>query len=201
MKKLRLVIAFCVVIVLAGGTVAMRRRATSGVMPDLKPYAVSDKTLYFDPSAFFKSMPAGSIPPGASLDPMEIRYMKIKNVSFDKINEIVHHDLTAKDRWHFAPSAIGSRSSMSMESIEAYQGVIPTSPLGEPDHVVMVIPDYSSGVTDWNAIKPGVLPKPKAFLVMEMHKMPPWEATWLKVKNFRHDPFSSQQQLMSAFTP
>jgi len=200
MKKLVWIIAACVVLVLAGGALAMRRHAeSSGVMSDLKPYATSDKTLYYDPKDMLKSISAGSVPPGTQLDPVAVRYMRLKNVSMDEVNKIVHRDLTAKDHWQFAASfAFGTGSAG--EFIEAHQRVSPTSPAVMPDNTLMVMPDFSSAINWSSAAKAGVLPKPKEFIVMEMRMMPSWEVAWLKLKNLGHNPFSSQNDMFSALS-
>ena len=198
MKKLWLVIVVCVVAVIAGGVLSLERRPGLNVMTDLKPFATKDKVLYFDPSEMFKSMPAGSVPPGTKLDPMAIRYMKLQGVSFDKINDILHRDLTTRDHWTFTPTMSGPASMTGF--VSAYQGSSALTSLAGPEHAVTVMPDFS-GRQMWSSLKPGVMPKPKDFVVMEMRRMPSWEVTWLKVKNLGPSPFSSQDQLMSAFTP
>ena len=197
LKKIIGIVVVCILLVGIGITFSLKRKHGPDVFSDLKVYGGDPKTIYYDPSEILKSMPA-SMRSGVSakdLQPMEIRYMKIKNVDFSHVNAIVRRDLAPSDGWNFMTPPTGVKSSFDLDFIQAYKGTNPMAgPMAEPDHALMVMPDYA-------AISPSVMsgkvsfPKVKQYNVLEMWRLSSWQVTWLKIKSLGHNPYADQNAL------
>jgi hypothetical protein len=194
-RKLKLLLAVCLVVLLIGGIVAVRRKK-SDPLANLVPYATSDKLMYFDLSTMFP----GGVPKGAStagIEPMAIRTMELKKVDFKTIENLIHKAMPEKDGWNYFPQpAPGKGVALDFQSINAFKGAKPTGAMGEPDDMIVLMPDAFTNMTMPSS--PTAIPEPPkvdGYRFMEMRKMSRWEVWWLKLTHLGKNPYSTPEDM------
>ena len=142
--------------------------------------------------------------PSGMTDPIMMKVTKISNVSFDQISQLVHHDLTAKDGWHFQPwppVGIPKTGSLGLNGMiiaskggtATASGMFGALTAGGADDEIMITPDFSAKDYSLN----GGMPVAKNYMIMEDKKLSKWEVTWLKITHLGKNPFSSEKDLES----
>jgi hypothetical protein len=204
LKKIRALLGLCVILVALGGAFALKRKSNDDLQPLLR-YATEQKTLYFDPASLYASMPGFTgKPPASALQPMQIRSLKLQNISYEQVSKILHRELSAKRDWHFEKSFATLKSAPGdLGFISAYQGTKPSpTSLASPNHVIMVMPDFSS--VAFSKVMATTAPKaapPSTYTLIEMRQLAPWEIAWLKVKRLGRNPYSDQSGISGMFAP
>ena len=170
-----------------GGIFAFLKKQTPDLLANLSPYVDSSHTIYIDPTLNAKTIPGMPTLPASTMQPEVFRSLKLKNISFQQISDILHHDLKAKDGWTFAPSPMRGSHFHILQAVKKTT----TGGIGPNQHSIIVFYEDPSSF-------PNISTREPMMRIMETRNLASWEVYWLKLKNVGHDPFKSVDDAVNA---
>jgi hypothetical protein len=184
-KKIKVLLSVCVIILAIGGIVGARRKNLDP-FANLAPYITKDRTVYMD-----STMIAGMSTSGSSSQSMSERNIELKNADPNKLYQLIHQDLPREQGWKFiaSPSGLGTNTQNELFSVSLYKNPSSTMP-GDADDTFYLTPDTSGAAGPFSKSAPPI-PKVIGYHITSLHKMSKWETWWLKVTHFGRNPFSS----------